>query len=335
MLVSAGLDYQRDSIPNAPTRERLAGNIALSKFIDYTWQVRGVVDYLLVPNAELRAITLSAARDVSTALGLRFGVARTFTEEKDLSLQAGAYFRLPYADLAVTGDYATRHDDWRIGIRLAFGLAFDPVANRYRVTRPGPAGGGSAVLHAFVDQNSNGHFDPGEPPVANVSVEGGERRIVTDANGRAFVTGLGNAPTGRLRVGTDNIDDFYLSGPPPNVEFSPRPGHVIQIPYPLSPVGDVVASVRLREDGGTMTGISSVRVRLVREGAEPIEGTTEFDGSVIFSDVRPGTYRFELDPEQAARLKMRLKDPVSTVVTADGAEEIHAEILFEGVQNDS
>jgi hypothetical protein len=333
VLLSTGFDYQRETTPAEPKRERLTGNLAASTFVDYKWQLRGVIDYDLLPTAELSALSVTAAREISDEVGLRFGVARSFRDRKDLNVQGGAYFRLPFADLAVTGDYATAEKDWRIGIRLAFGLAFDPGARRYRVTRPGPAGGGSAVLHAFIDHNADGVFDPGDSPVPNVTVEGGERKVVTGADGRAFVTGLGNSVSGRLRVGVDNIDNFYVSAPPSNIEFAPRPGHVVDIAYPLAPVSEVVARVSLMQGPDKAVGLSSVRVRLVRAGADPIEGTTEYDGSVIFGEVPPGTYRFEIDPEQAARLHMRLKDPVTVVVTVDGASEIQADVIFEVNEN--
>jgi hypothetical protein len=48
-LVSAGIDYQRNSAPGLPTRQQLGGNIAASRFLGYKWQLRGVLDYDLLP----------------------------------------------------------------------------------------------------------------------------------------------------------------------------------------------------------------------------------------------------------------------------------------------
>jgi hypothetical protein len=47
-------------------------------------------------------------------------------------------------------------------------------------------------------------------------------------------------------------------------------------------------------------------------------------------DVPPGTYRLVLDPEQAGRLRMRLKEPVTVQVLADGnpTPDATAEVLF-------
>lgn len=327
-LVSTGFDYQRDSGASA-VQDRLSGNIAASRFIDFKWQVRGVLDYEILPEAQLRALSITAARDISEDVGFRFGAGRSFGEFKDLSLQASAFFRLPFADIALTGDYGAANKDWRVGIRLAFGLAFDPSIRNYRFTRPGPAAGASAVFHAFTDANANGMYDEGERPVSNVVIDGAERKMTTGENGRAFLTGLGSSVSGRIRANTEGIDAFYVSSPPSNIDFSPRPGQVLSIPYPLAPVAEVVARVEVSQDGKAV-GLSAVRVRLVNEEREPIIATTEFDGSVIFSEVPPGTYRFELDPEQAERLNMVLKKPITLVVTEDGAADVRAEVIFQG-----
>ncbi|HEY0627689.1 MAG TPA: hypothetical protein VGD10_13310 [Allosphingosinicella sp.] len=328
-LVSAGLDYTRDQRPDSDRQQRLTGNITLSRFIDFKWQVRGVLDYDLVPDSRLRALTLLADRNVSERLGFRLGAGKTFGEGKDLTVQGAAFLRLPFADLAFSGDYATARKDWRLGVRLAFGLAFDPGARNYRVTRPGPAAGGSAAFHAFTDRNGNGVFDAGEEPVAGVAIDGAERKAVTGPDGRAFLTGLGDSVTGRLKADIENIDAFFVTSPPGNIEISPRPGKVVEIPYPLAPISEVLVRVTVRQGDGQPVGLSALRVRMVREGAEPIEAVTEFDGSVVIGNLRPGTYRLELEPDQARRLNMRLAAPVEVTVREDGrTPDVNAEAVF-------
>jgi hypothetical protein len=213
-------------------------------------------------------------------------------------------------------------------LRFAFGLAHD--GGRYRVTPPGVASGGSAAFRAFIDSNGNGHLDAGEAGVPNVSLEGSERPGITDGSGRAFVVGLGSAPTARLRVGTERIDNFYVSAPPATVEFSPRPGKVLAIPYPITPTGEILVRLVFSR-GGEAVGLSAVRLRLVREGTEPALATTEFDGSVVFAELAAGEYRLELDRAQAERLRMRLAAPVLLTVTANGkpSEDVKVEVLFE------
>jgi hypothetical protein len=327
-LVSTGIDYQRSTLPGAPMRQQLGGNIAASRFLRYKWQLRGVLDYDLLPGADLRALSFTADRAVSDRAALRFGIGHLFQKPRSTSFQAGATFRTSFGDLALTGDFAAPRRDWSVGLRFAFGIGHD--GSRYRVTPSGPASGGSAAFRSFIDRNGNGRFDDGEEGVPNVSLEGGERPGVTDSSGRSFVVGLGAAPTARLRIGTDRIDNFYVSAPAATIEFSPRPGKVLQIPYVIVPTGEVMVRLVFQREGEEV-GLSAVRLRLVRQGADPRIATTEFDGSAVFGEVPAGEYRLELDPSQAERLRMRLAAPVSIAVAADGkpSQDVNAEIVFD------
>jgi hypothetical protein len=350
-LVSGGLDYQRLSVPvpvplgevvagmrkqaearRFTTDQRLGGMFAASRFIDYKWQLRAVVDYDLLPGADFRSVSFTADRALTERLALRFGVGQFLRAPRSTNVQAGATLRLPFADLAFTADYSAPRNDYSVGLRLAFGVGYDRGARRYRMTSPGPATGGSALFRSFLDANGNGRFDKGEAPVAGVGIEGGERKQVTGAGGRAFLVGLGTAPSARLQANTENVENFYVTTPPRTIEYSPRPGKVLTIDYPLTPAGEVYARLLLRQ-GAAPVGLSAVRVRLLgQDGSEAKTGTTEFDGSIVFTDVPLGAYKLELDPAQAQQLGMRLVAPVAVRITGDASAppEVVAEVVFEG-----
>jgi hypothetical protein len=59
--------------------------------------------------------------------------------------------------------------------------------------------------------------------------------------------------------------------------------------------------------------------------------TTEFDGTVSFPGLALGQYRLELDPEQAERLHMRMAEPVTVSISAQGSGTVEAtaEVLFD------
>lgn len=329
-LVSTGLDYQRRSLPGSPLQEQLGGIFSASRFINFQWQLRASLDYSIRPRPELRALSLTADRSLSDRVAIRFGVGHSFQQPRSTAVQAGASIRFPFGDLSLAGDFALPRGDWGVGIRFAFGLAFDPHRRRYRVTPPGAATGGSASIRAFVDDNGNGRFDRGEEPVSGASIEGAERGAVTDAGGTAFVVGLGSAPTARLQIGTDKIDIENVTPPPSTVEFSPRPGKVLRIDYPLAPSRELFVRVVFKR-GDEMVGISAVRLLLVREGAEPQMATTEFDGTASFPGLAFGQYRLELDPEQAERLHMQMTEPVTVAISAEGhgTVEATAQVRFE------
>lgn len=335
ILISAGLDYQRRTTPGAPTQTQFGGVVAASTFLDYKWQLRGALDYDLRSSEHFRSLSLTADRSISDRAAVRFGLGHFFQRPRATSLQAGANMRFSFGDVSLNGEFSVPGRQWSLGLRFAHGIGFDPGSRRYRMTPPGPASGGSAVFRAFLDSNGNGLFDKGEKPVPNITVEGGERRAVTDARGQAFVTGLGANPTGRLQIGADDIDAFDVAMPPRIIEYSPRPGKVLDVPYPLTAVGEVLARLTFKRSGESV-GLSAVRLLLVRDGKDARSATTEFDGTAVFSDVPAGRYRLELDREQANRLHMRLVAPVAMTVTADGraTPDIDAEIVFDKAPTD-
>jgi hypothetical protein len=233
-------------------------------------------------------------------------------------LQAGLTARLPFASATLGGDWSTGQGRWRVGLQLNFGLARDPLQGRYRMTPPGPANGASAALLAFIDANANGRRDTGEEAVPGVTVEGGGLKAVTDAQGRAFVTGLGDGSMAALRTDISNADTVFVTPPPQNIVFAARAGRVTTIEYPLVPTSELVARINFRRRDGALKGLSAVKLRLVSPKGTVVEGVTEFDGTAVFDQVKPGRYALEIDADQAARLGMRMTAPVFITVAADG-----------------
>lgn len=325
---SAGLDYQLDSSPNTPSQKQLNGNFAASRFLNFKWQLRASADFQLLPSRQLRTLSVTADRSVSDRLTMHLGLGKSFVSGSDTFAQAGVVLRLPIGDISLDGNYSVLNHDWGISARFAFGSLFDPTRGRYVVTPPGPASGGNAVFEAFLDHDGDGRFGPGDTPLPGVVVDGGTRKVSTDNSGRAVVTGLGTSPTGWLQADTKNVEQLYVNAPPSRVEFSPRPGEVLEVPYPLAPVGEVFAHLVTELPGGHMVGVSAVQVRLARPGHDPLVAITEYDGTVDFSNVPLGTYRIELDPSQAKRLGMRLATSPTVKVQADRDAQVQMVVEF-------
>jgi hypothetical protein len=330
VLYSTGFEYDRNTAVNGQVSDVLRGSLGVSTFRKYQWQVRGTLNYDLLPDVKPSDFEILADRTISDTWSLRFGVTQHLDTLKGTELLAGSTTRTKFGDLALTGQYNTNDNSWRFGAQMNFGLGYNPQTG-YQLTRSGPGSGGSVAFHAFLDDNGNGVFDPGERPVAKVILEGGEFRAKTDAQGHAFVSGFGAGATARLLVNIAEIDNQQVKTPPQVVEFSPRPGGVTTVEYPLRPTGEVMVNVSLRRPGQPPVGLSATRIRLVDEKGVAIEGVTEFDGSVNFQEVPAGVYRVELDKDQASRLRMRLTAPVSLTIRPDGTinPDVGAEVQFE------
>ena len=329
ILYSNGLEYDHTVLPAGQTADLLKGFVSVSTFRNYQWQVRGTLDYNLVPDVQATAFDITADRTLSDRWSLRLGATAQFLTPTDVGVLVGTTTKTKFGDLTLTGQYDT-NSNWRFGAQMNFGIGYDPQKG-YEVTRPGPGSGGSVAFHAFIDANGNGVYDPGEKQVANVTLEGGSQKVRTDADGRAYLSGFGAAPTARLLVGIAEIDDQQVKTPPTVIEFSPRPGGVTEIEYPMRPTGEVMVSVKLRRPDKTLVGLSATRVRLVDSKGVAVEAVTEFDGGASFIDLPAATYHLELDKEQAARLHLRLTAPVTVTIKPDGSftPDAAAEVEFE------
>ena len=318
VMLSGGLDFTRTMPLVGDTSDRLTGVVTASTFALFKTQIRAALDYDVLPDLQLRGLGVTADRPIGDNISARLGYGQSFGASKESTAQAGLNFRFPFGDLALTGDYALPSNNWRIALQFAFSLVPNPLAGNYAIRRSGAASGGNLALQAFVDGNGNGVFDTGEAPVMGVAVDGGAKRLSTDENGQVLVSGLGYAATARVQTNLDDVDLPYVTSPPSIIEFTPRAGRVVTVYYPLKPQGEVLVKLLFRQPGGKLVGLSAVRLRAVRAEGGVIELSTEYDGSVVFGNLQAGSYTLELDPEQAARLKMRVSEPIRFVVKPEG-----------------
>ena len=329
--VSAGLDYDRPRTAGGVGDDRLTGVISASSFAAFKWQLRGNIDYNLLPSARIRAVSLIGDRILTEKLSVRVGVGRSFLEDKETTVQFGAISRLSFADLSLNAEYGAPRGDWRLGLLMAFSLARDPVGERYVMTRPGAAAGGNLAMQAFLDRNGNGRYDKDELPVAGVSIDGGIQRVLTDAKGRALVTGLSYGSMAQVRTGIDETTLDDVSTPPSIIEFAPRAGTTAVALYPIQPKGSIMLHIMLRRPTGRLVGLSAVRLRAVHDDGKYVAGTTEYDGSVLLDTLHAGRYTLMLDPDQSKRLNMRLEAPIIFRVDTDGGmlPDVQAVVLFD------
>ncbi len=319
VLLSSGLEYQRQKYSGSPLIERLNGYVAASSFRGFKWQLRTTLDYELIPDLKPRLATITADRKISDRFSLRLAAAEPLDNVKGWNGVVSGIYQTRYGDFALTGEYDNNRSDWRIGAQWSFGLGYNPRRG-YQLTRSGPGSGGSAILEAFVDENGDGVRQPSEKSAPGVVVQGGQpRERVTGEDGRVYVTGLGAGASARLDVNLERIDLPSVQTPPLRVDLQPRPGRVSTIPFPMRPTGEVLIRVDLLRDDGKTVGLSSVRLQLVPETGQAVEEVTEFDGTAVFDALPIGNYRLQLEPRQAEKLRMHLIQTPSVQIKGDGS----------------
>lgn len=330
VLMSAGLEYQRQAYRPAPVTEQLTGYLAASTFRGYAWQVRATLDYQILPDFRARFLSVTVDRRLNDLWSLRFGVGQPLNRLSDWNVTASSILATRYGDFALTGEFDNTDSDWRIAAQWSFGLGWDPVRSRYDLLRSGPGSGGSVLFNAFMDENGDGVRQAGEAPAPNVALRGGARSTLTGADGRALVTGLGGGPTAHMDVSLDQVEDPSVSAPPQRLDLRPRPGSMARVDYPMRPTGGVMVKVELLREDGQRVGLSSVRVQLLPPRGAPVEAITEFDGSAMFDAIPTGRYHLQLDPRQAEKLRMRLVEAPEVIIKGGGdfAPDVTVQVRF-------
>jgi len=331
VLLSAGLEYERRHLRPAAVDETLKGYITASTFRSYKWQVRTSLDYDILPDFKALFLSLIVDRRLSDAWSVRFGLGQPLRDTHDWNVTASSILATRYGDFALTGEYDNTDEDWRVAAQWSFGLGYDPERGRYNILRTGPGSGGSVLFNAFLDENGDGVRQAGEAPAPNVALDGAARGAVTGRDGRILVTGLGAGPTAYMDVNLEKLDNPSVSTPPTKLQLRPRPGRTTRVDYPMQPTGGVMVKVELVRDDGQRVGLASVRVQLVRPGAPPVDGVTEFDGSAMFDAAPLGVWRIQLEPLQAGKLRMRMIEPASVEILGNGdiAPDVVVQVRFD------
>lgn len=331
VLVSAGLEYERRWLRPSPVEETLKGYVTASTFRSYKWQVRTSLDYDILPDFKARFLSVTVDRRLSEAWSLRFGLGQPLTNSSDWNAILSSILSTRYGDFALTGEYDNTDEDYRIAAQWSFGLGYDPERGGYNLLRTGPGSGGSVLFNAFLDENGDGIRQASEAAAPNVALDGAARGAVTGPDGRVLVTGLGAGPTAYMDVSLEKLDNPSVAAPPSKLQLRPRPGRTTRVDYPMRPTGGVMIKVELVRDDGQRVGLSSVRVQLVRAGAPPVDGVTEFDGSAMFDAVPVGVWRVQLEPLQAGKLRMRLLGGATVDIRGNGdfAPDIVVQVRFD------
>ena len=328
-LVSAGINYGRTQAPGGSVTDQLSANLAATTNTLWQWQVRASFDVEAQPVAGIRDVSITADHVIGASAAVRIGVGHSFEADRSTSLDGSLVWRLPYGDLSLDAGYVAPRNAWRLGMTFNFSLAYDPLGRRYAVGRPGAASGGNLAVLAFVDRKGDGRFSKGDEAVAGMVVDAGLSRATTDANGRAFITGLGYGPVARVRTNLNGVDLANPSAPAAVIEFVPHPGGVAVAMYPIKVQGEAFIRLLFRQEDGKMVGLAAVRIQAVREDGAHVDASTEYDGTVDLQHLAAGRYRLKIDPTQAERLGMRLAAPLVFVVPPEGGALPEANAVVE------
>ncbi|OYU34923.1 MAG: hypothetical protein CFE35_13670 [Novosphingobium sp. PASSN1] len=310
VLLSNTFDYNRVSARTTPASSRLLGTFDLATLSGSKMRYRASLAYGLAPTLNVQSVTLEADRRFGDNTLVRGGVTHALAD-RQTTLGLSAIRRIGPVNVAFDGSYGFPARNFSLALRVGFSFGRNPLSGRGFIARPGLTSGGAVAVNAFADANANGVRDAGESPVAGVTFLSGTDENRTDTAGRAFIAGLGDGARASLRVDSDSMPDIALAPARPGIEIVPRPGRIHTSDFAIVTLSDIEGTAYFRAESGTRA-VSRLQLRLLRpNGSLAARARSESDGFFLFERLPAGEYRLELDPQQAASLKIRLEGPVT------------------------
>lgn len=301
---------------------------------------------MLLARKYLPRFSLGAQLDYEVAprrqvVGIETGIE---TRVRGVAVSAGAYrgvvgrnLRWVFGLHKTDGRYglALRADvDPRVGanvqLGISAGLSRDPRHGHWHAQARPVAATGAVSAAVFLDENGNGRFDAGEPPLENVSValNGTTRGAPTGEDGTTWMGDLPGYHPNDVGVLLASLADPLWMPRSEAFRIVPRPASVARIDFPVTICGEIAGTVWLRQ-GGAERPASGVELVLVRsDGGEPTHRTrTAYDGFYDLVRVPPGAYELRVVPGScpgplAATPAPRRVDVPTAGVILDGVDFI-------------
>jgi hypothetical protein len=279
--------------------------------------LRGTINYELDPDREIDSVVLTADpgqfRRYRLSLGLNHTVEQDLTEASISANKASGRYNLSL------GARYNSDDEITLNASLSFALGHEPRRQQWYTDARALAANGSVSARAFLDGNQDGIYNEGDEPIADVGfrLNGGYSALRTDEDGIGFLTGLPAHQPLNLSVAPETVVDPLWTIALDGVRVVPRPGHAMQLDFPIFLSGEIDGTVYVAKDGKEF-GAGRVIVELLdTEGSVIKTASTAYDGFYVMSKIPLGQYRLRVSTRQQADLGL-VADKVETfAISAD------------------
>jgi len=293
---------------------QFTGSLRVSRFLG-RYGLRGQLFYDLKPEREWTSLDLSFEGPLRKGYRFNAGFNRSFESSVDqytlgLTKTIGSYALGIEARHVTNGELA-------VDLTFLTGLGREPRRSEWIPKPHALAGSGAASVRVFLDNNLNGTLDEGDQPLkgVRVTVDGGQHKTGTDADGITFIRDLPVYRPVNLSLAPETLEDPLWVPQLRGLKFTPRPGTTLQADFPVFMTGEVDGTVYL-EQRGYLRELGDVEVELVdQEGAMVRRGKSAFDGFFVLSTVPPGDYLLRAAPGQLEHFKLTATPAQEVTIT--------------------
>jgi len=280
--------------------------------------LRGQVNYVLAPGVSPSTIQLAASKDLGARYQLSGQVshdpaAGVYDFSAGLARRLGGVGVLISAGMSSTGTYS-------VSTQLSVSAGRDPRGGAIYCDPFPLAPYGGVTLLAYLDENANGAYDPGEQLLEGVRfvVNGG---VSLGATGKDGVLVIKQLPVGtplNISVFAESVSEPFLVPVARGFRVEPRPGVTTVIDFGFVPSGEVDGIVEFKS-GKEVVPVAEVGVALMDSRGRLLEtAKSDRSGYFLFKKVKGGVYIVGLGAGEAERLLVYQEKPVVFVMPADG-----------------
>ncbi|MDH5611770.1 MAG: carboxypeptidase-like regulatory domain-containing protein [Gammaproteobacteria bacterium] len=292
------------------------GNFQLSTNIEHI-RLRGTIGYELQPDKELTnlALTLDPGQygDYRLSFGINHSLQQDITEYSATANKLSGKYSLSF------GARYNTNNEINLDVSFSVGFGYEPRRNRWQQDSRTLANQGSVSARFFLDANQDGIFDDNEEALGDIGVRlnGGYNKGRSDEEGILFLTGITAHNSTNVVIAPETLTDPLWTVALEGIQVVPRPGHAIQVDFPIFTTGEIDGTVSLLKDGRT-NGVGRVIVELVDQKNRVVATTeTAYDGFYILSKIPLGEYHVRVSEKQLSTLGLRPLSEETVTVKAD------------------
>lgn len=313
MMISNSLEYQHSGVPGLPDSSQLSGMFDLARLSGSRLDLRGGLGYRILPDFKPISAAIQADYAIDDRSLFNASIGHSF-ENSETFMGLSATRQFDRFSLSLDSNYNLKSKAYSVALRLGFSLGRNPISRQPFIDRPGLATSGAVAIRAYHDKDGNDRFGPPDEPLEGLTFFSGTQSKVTDRAGLALIGDLPGGSRSRLQVDQDSIQDIALAPKERGFEVVPRPGRIHVKDFAVVDVSEVTGTA-VFDSGDGSKPVSGLRLELIgADGTVAAETRSESDGYFFFEQVLPGTYAIRVQPDQAVRLGITIKQGGSVTV---------------------
>jgi hypothetical protein len=274
---------------SGPASRDATGELLISRFAGGV-SIRGGWNYMLAPELRSTALSLTAEKRVFSQYLVSAGAQQSYKPSAVTGIAGVSRLEGPFA-VGAQARYS-RTGGLAISAVLTVGIAHDSFSGSWHTQAASVASGGGVSARAFLDENGNGRFDPGEQPVegALFDIKSASAPVRADARGRSFIVNVPGHQWTDVSLVASSLEDPAWKASILGVRVASRPGKTLQVDLPVQSMGEITGTVSSAEEG-SRRAVPRARVELLRPDCSVAASVrSAFDGFFDFPDVAPGLY---------------------------------------------